>query len=292
MKVISLFNGYGSIWLALDKLGIEVTKRFSCEIDPYANKINDKNYPDTIQLGDIREVRYSNGVLYHGKPTKETNYDKCYIGDIDLLVGGSPCQSFSRIGDGSGFDGKSKLFWEYVRVLKECKPKWFLLENVVMKKEWQDAITEALGVEPIKINSKHFSAQNRNRLYWTNIPVKEVTFTSNRVIRDILEKDAKFTLEYPDYLNGDYCGRIRKDMVKLIGEKASCLTASMYKGQIASYCKNSLGEIHKYTPIECERLQTVPDNYTEGVSNTQRYKMLGNGWTVDVIVHLLKNIAL
>jgi len=270
--VLSLFDGMSCGQVALKRAGIKIDKYFASEIDKYAIQVTQKNHPNTIQLGSVTEI------------------DGNKLPKIDLLIGGSPCQSFSRVGDGSGFDGKSKLFFEFVRILKETKPKFFLLENVEMKKEWEDIITKEMGVKPIKINSSFLSAQNRPRIYWTNIPNITIPKDKGLLIQDILENNALFSKEYPNYLDLEFCGRKRKDMVQDKTKKASCLTASMYKGQVSSFCKDSQGRVHKYTPIECERLQTLPDNYSDCVSNTQRFKMLGNGWTVDVISHIFSFI--
>jgi site-specific DNA-cytosine methylase len=272
MNVLSLFDGMSCGQIALDKLGIKVDNYFASEIDKYAIRVTQKNYPNTIQIGSVVDVKAEN------------------LPNIDLLYGGSPCQSFSKQGDGSGFDGKSKLFYEFVRLLKEVNPTYFLLENVVMKNEWKDIITESLGVSPIAINSKLISAQNRPRLYWTNIPNVKEPEDLNIFIKDVI--NTVFSSEYPNYLDLEYCGRKRKSLVSNYNKKANCLTASMYKGQISSYCKNDNDEIYKYTPEDCEVLQTVPVGYTKSVSNTQRFKMLGNGWTVDVIAHIFKNIEL
>jgi len=270
INVLSLFDGMSCGQIALEKTGIKVKNYFASEIDEYAIKIAQKNYRDTIQLGDITKL---NGF---GLPK------------IDLLMGGSPCQSFSNIGDGSGFDGKSKLFFEFIRILNEVKPKYFLLENVVMKKEWQDKISELVGCEPIKINSDIFSAQNRPRLYWTNIPNISLPKGKNLVISDVIKPN--FSSKYPKYLDMDFSGKKRKDLLKTYDQVSRCLTATMYKGQVTSFCKNYSGDVYRYTPEDCEALQTVPKGYTEGVSNTQRYRMLGNGWTVDVIAHIFKRM--
>jgi DNA (cytosine-5)-methyltransferase 3A len=270
INVLSLFDGMSCGQIALDKAGIKVKNYFASEIDEYAIKITQKNYRDTIQLGDIKSI------------------DGFGFPKIDLLMGGSPCQSFSNIGDGSGFDGKSALFFEFVRILNEVKPKYFLLENVVMKKEWQDKISEILGCQPIKINSDIFSAQNRPRLYWTNIPNVSIPKSKNLVISSVI--NPKFSNDYPKYLDMDFSGTKRKDLLRTVNQTARCLTATMYKGQVGSFCKSIFGEVYKYTPKDCEVLQTVPIGYTEGVSNTQRYKMLGNGWTVDVIAHIFKHM--
>ena len=152
INVLSLFDGMSCGQIALERTGIKVNNYFASEIDKYAIQVTQKNYPNTKQLGSIVELKGND------------------LPKIDLLFGGSPCQSFSRAGDGTGFDGSSKLFWEFVRVLNEVKPTYFLLENVIMKKEWEDVITEALGVEPIEICSDKFVPQKRRRLYWTNIP--------------------------------------------------------------------------------------------------------------------------
>ena len=211
---------------------------------------------------------------------------------IDLLIGGSPCQSFSNAGDGSGLDGKSKLFWEFVRVLKETKPTYFLLENVKMKKEWEKIITDTLGVEPIAINSRLLTAQNRPRLYWTNIPNVIQPIDRGIVLKDILQDE----VEEKFYLSDkaiDYMSRLRNGKPRWeyhtnpLDGKSACLTANMYKGVPYGVIKELK---RRLTPIECERLQSVPDNYTEGVSNTQRFKMLGNGWTIDVIAHILNEM--
>ena len=153
MKVLSLFDGMSCGQIALKKAGIPVTKYFASEIDKHAIKVTQENFPDTIQLGSVTDVTTDQ------------------VGEIDLLIGGSPCQGFSFAGKNLNFDDpRSKLFFEYVRLLKELKPKYFLMENVRMSKKSQDIISEHLGVEPIVINSNLVSAQNRHRLYWTNIP--------------------------------------------------------------------------------------------------------------------------
>ena len=205
---------------------------------------------------------------------------------------GSTWQAFSNAGERTGMDGKSKLFWEFVRVLKETNPTYFLLENVRMKKEWENIITEQLGVKPILINSRLVSAQNRPRLYWTNIPNIEQPMDCGLVLADILEDtwDDKFNLSEKAC---DYMSRLRNGKPRWeyhtnpLNGKSACLTANMYKGVPYGVIKEQL---RRLTPVECERLQTVPDNYTAGVSDTQRFKMLGNGWTIDVIAHILINM--
>ena len=273
-NVLSLFDGMSCGQLALDTLGVKVGNYFASEIDPYAMQIAKKNYPNTKHIGSVLDVKSSD------------------LPRIDLLIGGSPCQSFSNAGDGSGMNGKSKLFWEFVRVLKETKPTYFLLENVKMKKEWEKIITDTLGVEPIAINSRLLTAQNRPRLYWTNIPNVVQPIDRGIVLKDILEDqvDEKFYLSDKAI---DYMSRLRNGKPRWeyhtnpLDGKSACLTANMFKGVPYGVIKEKM---RRLTPIECERLQSVPDNYTEGVSNTQRYKMLGNGWTIDVIAHILNEM--
>lgn len=273
-NVLSLFDGMSCGQLALDTLGIKVNNYFASEIDPYAIKIAKKNYPNTKHIGSVVDVKGAD------------------LPKIDLLIGGSPCQSFSNAGERTGMDGKSKLFWEFVRVLKETNPTYFLLENVRMKKEWENIITEQLGVKPILINSRLVSAQNRPRLYWTNIPNIEQPLDRGLVLADILEDtwDDKFNLSEKAC---DYMSRLRNGKPRWeyhtnpLNGKSACLTANMYKGVPYGVIKEQL---RRLTPVECERLQTVPDNYTAGVSDTQRFKMLGNGWTIDVIAHILINM--
>ncbi len=425
MNVLSLFDGMSCTQIALKNLGIKVDKYYASEIDKYAIKVARENFPNTVHLGDIKNITGSD-----------------FICDIDLIVAGSPCQGFSFAGKQLAFDDpRSALFFEFIRLLKEVKPKYFLLENVRMKKEHMDVISQQVsdiypecsngslfGIEPIKINSALLSAQSRNRLYWTNIPNIEQPKDLGIVLRDILEPSEEWG-ERPQYLKNEFAGRERGTLVKDIDEKSNCLNATMYKGQISTYVKKradedlkkmttkdgkafvltasyqgaaswnsierkqrtmvptydtpkqvgttadlkgydiikrvysedgksptltTMGGGHrepkvavkggalrarsknkegknvewkktkpqqmlelrkddksnsltsstkdslavkeeeltwrKLTPLECERLQTVPDNYTAAVSNTQRYKMLGNGFTIKVIEHILTNM--
>ena len=280
MNVLSLFDGMSCGQIALKKLGIKVDKYFASEIEEPSMKITMKNFPDTIQLGDVTKVSCRD------------------LPKIDLLIGGSPCQSFSNAGNGSGFDGKSGLFFEYVRLLKETNPKYFMLENVKMKKEWQNIITEVLGVEPILINSNLVSGQNRQRLYWTNIPQKGLPEDKHIYIEDILEStfDVKYWLPEKN-------ATLLSNKVDITGAPDICcidVYNKRYKKDrksptLTHPCHNSLrllqdGKFRKLTPVECERLQNVPDGYTEGVADVHRYAMLGNGWTVDVIKHLFDGI--
>ena len=283
INVLSLFDGMSCGQIALNKLGVKYDRYYASEIDKWAIEITKKNYPDTIHLGDVRNVRGED------------------LPKIDLLFGGSPCQSFSNAGNQTGFDGSSGIFWEYVRVLREVKPKYFMLENVKMKKEWQDIITKELGVEPIAINSSLVSGQNRPRLYWTNIPGIGQPEDKGIKLRDILEDDATVGKQYlmtessMAYMDRLRNGKPRWEYHKNpLDGKAACIVASFYK--LAGFgvldYRNSGKPCRRLTPVECERLQTVPDNYTEGVSKTQRYKMIGNGWTADVIAHIFSHMEL
>ena len=260
MNVLSLFDGMSCGRIALERAAIQVDNYYASEVDKYAITIAKKNYPGTKHIGDITQVSAAD------------------LPKIDLLIGGSPCQGFSFAGKQLNFDNpQSALFFEFVRLLKETKPTYFLLENVRMKQEYQDVISEQLGVKPVKINSSLLSAQNRVRLYWTNIPNVTQPDDKGIILADIIDD-----------------GFVDRD-------KSHCIDANYFKGgNLKSYFEkhrrqlvfnnNMLTDYRKLTPVECERLQTVPDNYTECVSNTQRYKMLGNGWTADIISHILKNI--
>jgi len=310
MNVLSLFDGMSCGQIALDKLDIPVNKYFAAEIDKYAIQVAKKNYPDMIHLGDVKEI------------------DPNELPKIDLLIGGSPCQGFSFAGKQLNFDDpRSQLFFEYVRLLKALKPKYFLLENVKMKKESMDIITEYLGVEPVEINSNLVSAQNRKRLYWTNIPMDGLPQDKGILLKDILEPVEQIddvyyysdkSIAYMERGNEKWqqAGNRRADRYTQTPdtEKAFTITANFHKGVPYNYfddirekskCVRSGGRlsydrhewdsvdtnhIRKLTVTECERLQTVPDGYTCGVSNTQRYKMLGNGWTVDVIKHIFEGL--
>ncbi len=194
------------------------------------------------------------------------------------------------MGDGTGFDGSSGLFWEFVKAKETLNPKYWMLENVRMKNEWRDKITEILGVEPIKIDSGLLSTQRRNRYYWTNIPNIEQPKDLGLDFRNVIETlvDERY------FLTERAVERVReKQGFDLVKEKAKCLFATYYKnnsnsreGQIVE----TNGKLRRLTPKECEILQTIPIGYTLGVSDTQRYKMPGNGWTVDVIAHIFKGL--
>jgi len=367
LNVLSLFDGMSCGQIALQLLGIKVENYFASEIDKYAIQVAKHNFPNIKHIGSVIDVKGSD------------------LPKIDLLIGGSPCQGFSFAGKQLNFDDpRSKLFFEFVRLKNECNPTYFLLENVKMKKEYQDVITQHLGVEPIEINSNLLSAQNRKRIYWTNIPGVSIPNDKGILLKDIVHEnnDEVLNIELPNFnvnpsgngMNGDVysiekaksrtlttnkgegqkisiaiaeyivpfdktlqildkevqrgkVGYFRKDSqanrVYYIHDKAITLTGeagggAAKMGQYLFGCitpdriekrqngqrfndgkkfytltaqdKHGVlieGYIRKLTPIECERLQTVPDNYSVIVSNSQRYKMLGNGWTVDVIAHIL-----
>ena len=371
MNILSLFDGMRCGQQALERAGFKVDNYFASEIDKYAIQVTMANYPNTIQLGSV------------------VNVDGYSLPKIDLLIGGSPCQSFSFAGKRKGmatkceteiltlehylelkeqgfeFEGQSYLFWEYMRLLNECKPTYFLLENVEMGEKWEKVLSKAIGVNGIHINSSLVSAQNRKRIYWTNIGLESAGLFGDMesiikqpkdkgiLLKDILESavDEKYFLS--DNEKGTGFGYVPKneddkgnslranaalaptDNMLIVhntmprssttgkggtgplsraDSKTYCLdtgntnaveiTAIML-GRSASWgmpengggksytlCKEqphgikSNSRIRRLTPLECERLQTVKDGYTNHVSDSQRYKMLGNGWTVDVIAHI------
>lgn len=364
LNVLSLFDGMSCGQLALQKAGIKVNQYYAAEIDKYAMQVTQKNFPNTIQLGDVTKVKGAD------------------LPKIDLIIGGSPCQGFSFAGKGLNFeDERSKLFFEFVRLIKECNPTWFFLENVKMKKEHELVISQYMKVAPIEINSALLSAQNRVRLYWTNIANEPYGLFGDMqcmipqpkdkgiLLRDILqsnvadkyyltdkaidrlnkaqligikakvdpEKSGTITiknqsgqlaidnsttlivasrgrnlensksresgLETEQHLEPRFDGKtncltsVQKDNLVMLNErqkanhknedeKANTFLSTSWKGSQANgMTLVGTTKIRRLTPTECERLQTVPDGYTDCVSDTQRYRMLGNGWTVDVIAH-------
>ena len=304
MNVLSLFDGMSCGRIALDELGIEVNSYFASEVNKYAIKIAKKNYPNTIQLGDINNL--------------DENTLK-QLPKINLLIGGSPCQNLSistvdRIKHNQGLEGqKSKLFYEYVRVLEWVKQNnnpnvKFLLENVgSMRDEDKEIITKAMEVEPIHLDSANFSAQNRERYYWTNLEVSEDVPTNKDVLQDIIlspkeveqQETGRMKVWYDeDFEYIDSEGNVEAlldinghDILKRVYKKDhKCATLTTCGGGNTQKKIIQEGRVRKLLPIEYERLQTVPDNYTKGVSNTRRYNMLGNGWTVEVIKFILKNL--
>ena len=411
LRVLSLFDGMSCGQQALERIGVNVLEYYASEIDKHAIAVTMHNYPNTKQLGSVVDV------------------DGYKLPKIDLLIGGSPCQSFSFAGkrkgmstkceteiltlehylelknEGYEFEGQSYLFWEYMRLLNEVKPKYFLLENVIMGEKWEKILSKAIGVNAIEINSALVSAQNRRRLYWTNIGMQPMGLFGDLesiipqpkdkgiLLKDVLESEVDEKYFISDTMinrikrtnNGERCfttadkalclaagyhkqGRDNQYIVASRGRnpenpksresglnteqmleprydgKTNCLTSVQNDNYVV--CHNSMprssktgkggtgplsredgktycldtgqtnvieilekspclhgfehgtngqlnkqlvigGMIRRLTPLECERLQTVKDNYTKNVSDTQRYRMLGNGWTVDVIAHIL-----
>ena len=270
---------------------IKIDNYFASEIDKYAIKITQNNYPDTIQLGDVCEL------------------ETFVLPEIDLLIGGSPCQDLSNYkyyrGDVKGLNGeKSNLFYQYVRILNEIKPKYFLLENVAsMEDKWRDIISKELGVEPIMINSSLVCGAERKRYYWTNIPNVTQPDDKGILLKDIVlnAEDVPYKYWYDkDFIyNGDdkkvQCRlnikghRQMKEVYNLNG-KCNTLTCDGNGGNLQKKVFQD-GRCRKLMPIEYERLQTLPDDYTSCVSDSRRYTAVGNGWTVDVIAHILKGIT-
>jgi len=297
-NVLSLFDGMSCGQLALHRAGIKYDNYFASEVDKDAITITQKRFPDTIQLGDVTQVKGAD------------------LPKIRLLLGGSPCVGFSTSGKGLNFeDPQSKLFFEFVRLLDECKPRYFLLENVKMKKEWENKISEYLKKRPIRINSALVSAQNRERLYWTNIPNVKVPKDKGIYLQDVLEDVAESSyntlpiegeiarrLHIPDNKkqillnindsNTGMSGRVLSNLSK----KSHALTASgsnwIKYGYIIFDDNNKPLTLmwRKLTVTEWEHLQTVPVGFTNGLSVGNRCKLIGNGWTVSVISHILRKI--
>jgi DNA (cytosine-5)-methyltransferase 3A len=324
MNVLSLFDGISCARVALDRAGIEVNAYMASEIEKNAIKVSEKNYPDIIRVGSVVRLEVE--------------------GQVDLLIGGSPCTDLSIAKkDRKGLEGdKSCLFWEFVRIKKECNPQWFVLENVAsMPKADRDIITREMGVEPVMFNASLVSAQCRKRLFWTNIPF-DLPADRGILIKDILEADVdeKFYVKKPMTATLASVGHLVK--VGHLGEKDR-QTNRIYsaEGKAPTQCKGPGGgalptlikighvggdmqgnrvystegkattlsaeggglaggttlvkndeRIRKLTPIECERLQGLPDNYTEGVATTNRYRCLGNAFNVDVVAHILGRVKL
>lgn len=294
MNVLSLFDGISCARLALERSGIKVKKYYASEINKHAIQVSKTNFPDIEHLGNVKEV----------KPF-----------EIDLLIGGSPCTDLSVAKkERQGLEGEhSCLFWEYVRLLRQCKPKYFVLENVAsMRKKDKDCITNTLGVEPIEINASLVSAQHRRRLFWTNIPGVVQPTDKNISLSDILQKDVQEKYFVPVQCSDPIKDDMPPSAVAMIGRKIKdgkrCdndpkvgytqrIAFKKYKGKsgtLSTVQKDNLlyinKKIRKLTPIECERLQGVPDNYTSSISDSQRYKCLGNAFNVDVIAHILSFI--
>jgi len=324
LRVLSLFDGISCGQVALGKLDIRPKVYYASEIDKNPIKVTQARYPNTIQVGDATKLKGD------------------YFTDIDLMMGGSPCQGFSVAGKGLDFeDPRSKLFFTFADLLEEIKPRYWLLENVKMKQWCQDVISDRLRIQPIEIDSADFSAQQRKRLYWTNIPVSSWE-KSTAMVENILEPevDSKYLIDPRRaviilenevgrrkiaYIGSDSQGNriygIHGKSVTFCGDSGGlgaktglyalpCLTPDRLEKrqngrrfkppQSKFYTLTAQDQhgiltnhfIRKLTPTECERLQTLPDGYTDvGLSDNQRYRALGNGWTVDVIAHILSNIS-
>lgn len=292
LRVMSLFDGISCGQLALQRAGIPVEVYYASEINESTIKVTQRHFPKTVQLGDVSAIDFT---LYEGK--------------IDLLLGGSPCQSLSITMSQTRehLDGKSKLFFEYVRALREIKPKWFLLENVAsMTEECKNIISSQVGCEPVLICSSRFSAQQRPRYYWTNVGTCEELMknlpTNDTVVKDILQspEEVQESMFYNkpfhiEDLNKQVCAKMEiknNDMHKRIFNPAfkmhtlTCISGGYHHKKV--YLD---GRVRRLTPVEYERLQNLPDDYTEGISQTERYSACGNGWTVDVITYILKNLT-
>ena len=278
INVLSLFDGMSCGQIALDRIGIKVHNYYASEIEKKSMQVTMFNYPNTIQLGSVVDIK--------GEQLPE----------IDLLIGGSPCQDISNLNKfKEGLDGsKSSLFYQYWRMWQETKPKYFLLENVAGNKSAIASITKLMGVRPIKICSSWVCAQTRMRYYWTNIPVNTLPKKTNTRLTDILQEDVDEKYFLKDgrlkWLLGSSGQRsLNKRFVGIDTDLAGCITKRSEGSWNCTYVTQN-NRLRTLTPIEYERLQTVPDNYTACVDDKFRYEMLGNGWTVDIICHILKHI--
>lgn len=285
-NVLSLFDGIGAARVSLERSNIGVNLYYASEIDKHACKVVSANYPDTIHLGDI------------------TKLDTSILEPIDIIMGGSPCTSFSSSGKREGFEGESKLFFDFLRVLREVKPKYFLFENVVMKKEWEDIITKELGVEPVHINSALVSAQSRPRTYWTNIGKISQPEDRGVLFVDISDDGWSCGAMRGRRINPATGKRYDKDKTFPIKQyiefredgKSNCLT-TVQKDNVAvemhgKHLRQELGDIEYrwLSATEYEKLQTFKVGYTSMISDNQRKKCLGNSWTIEVIVHILNHL--
>ena len=296
MRVLSLFDGISCGMVALERVGIPVEQYVAYEINEPSIAISKKNYPLIEHKGDVTSADFSE-----------------YVG-FDLLIGGSPCQDLSilntvyRQTGETGLKGKkSKLFYSFVDALHTVDPKYFLFENVAsMKDDWRDAITNELGVKPVMINSALVSAQERKRYYWTNIPFDLTSLQDKGIVLSDIVLPAENVPEKYWYRQRKYTlhGTDERVIATLDDDKMFSQNKRVYnlKYKCGTLCGDGAGgnlqkkvyqngAVRKLTPIEYERLQTLPDNYTEGVADSHRYTAVGNGWTVDVITHILGGLA-
>ena len=331
INIISLFDGMSGGRIALDRAGIKVDNYYSSEIDKFAISIADKNWPQDTKnrLGSVTDI---------------TEEQLLALPQIDMIIGGSPCQGFSLAGkmrgsrtvdgidvttleqylelksEGFEFDGQSFLFWEYVRIWKILKPKYFFLENVRIVKKWLPIFNDTMGVNELAINSQLLSAQYRQRYYWTNIPGFTMPLDLGLSMDSVLEDDITWT-EYMTVKGKSFClttkcgggrdwnsversqntmGLLKSnnhtsiENEKTIRQKKDQKIGYVewdFKRVNDKYYRYEHPEYRRLNCVECERLQTVPDNYTSGVSNSQRYKMIGNGWTISIISHFFQNLS-
>ena len=277
MNVLSLFDGMSCGQIALDKLGIKVDNYFASEIKKTAIKVTKDNYPNTKHIGSVEFV------------TKEMFCDY----KIDLLIGGSPCQDLTIINNKKdGLNGdKSRLFYEYLRVLNEIKPKYFLLENVAsMKNSDKNTITELLGVEPILINSDLVSAQHRRRYYWTNIPNVKHPKDKNILLKDIVNYDNGREEKMSDKKIAFIERKLPTMYVRVDGDKSLPITARGYSAWNTQFITLPNGELRDLTLSEYKELQTIPSSYKMDLIKSKATDLIGDGWTVDVIAHIFNNI--
>lgn len=300
MTVLSLFDGISCGRIALERAGIKVDNYYASEIKKCAIRCSHENYPDIIHIGDVRNIRYDNGFLY-------TEHGVFSVGNIDLLIGGSPCQDFSiaasrwrkELNNKYGLKGdKSSLFYEFLRLKEEIKPRYFLLENVKMKKESELELTNYLGCRPININSNLVSFQNRNRLYWTNIP--NITMPADKNINfqdykdtDIIRCEESKVNKTPSrerMWNNGLGAETHRNCTNITNAtKIGCLTRKQDR------CPNSglikYKDFCRYlTRRELELAQTLPPGYCDCLSYKQVQDVTGDGWTVDVIAHIFKGL--
>lgn len=288
MKVVSLFDGISCGLVALKNLGIEVEEYHAYEIDENAIKVSNNNHKEIIRYGDVMDADFSKFV------------------DIDLLLGGSPCQDLSiQKANREGLKGaKSSLFWKYKEALDALKPRYFIFENVAsMKDEDRDIITAALGVEPVLINADVFLPQNRERYYWTNIPIAQLAVESKITFRNVMEDvvaekyyyNKEFTLEEDRTKN--IIGEVKLNTYQSLRRVYNpdgvigCLTCVSGGYQEKKVYDDAKGKVRKLTPVEYERLQGLPDDYTKGLCDSKRYSVCGNGWAVPVIEYILRGIV-
>lgn len=316
MNVLSLFDGMSCGQQAIDRLGVKNYNYYASEIKPHAIQVTQHNYPDTIQIGDVTKVRYLNGFLI-------TENGMFFVGKIDVVIGGSPCQDFSRGNkERDGLDGlKSSLFFEYVRILKEINPKYFLLENVVMAINDNNFITKLLRVEPVRINSSLVSPQLRDRYYWTNIPGQEIGlfgamqgqprdrkikindilgsgYYPGEKARCLLESDSR-PLSTPVKMFHRFYGTGFTTLIfKTEGHYIDCKNHydNHFKGKTAKCIDDFNGDLSVYdgvrymNQVELERCQTVNVGYTSILKRNEAACLLGDGWTVDVIAHIMQGV--